>query len=517
MASSSLAIACAAVLLAVTLVCLNGSEYFAFIRNRRRTGCYMARKYPHSEPFLGYDLYRKRRRALANGDTQDLYTSDFNRLGKTWQETFLGQRIINTMDAVNHQYIHALGFEDFGKSPQRAKLSAQVLGNGIFIAEGSQWKHSRSIIKPIFAKAEVENMTMMAKHVDRFLALVPRDSSDFDIQPMLKKLFLDFSTEFLFGESVNAQTPEGAATGENFLRSLDETLLGWNKRRQAGLLSFRYTFDKSWAKAYTQLYSFIDARVNRALELTSCSANGKVESRIRNQPGRYVLLHELVKDNQDPISLRFELINVFLPSRDTTAALLSNTFFQLARHPKYWKQLRESALSLPINPADPSSLSFSTLKSLLPFRYVIYETLRTLGPAGRIFRTARRDTTLPRGGGPDGRAPVFVARGTTVCSLTYHIHHDRDIWGNDADDFRPERWEEGPKGGWEFVPFLGGPRICPAQQQVLIQATYLLLRMVSEFEWIENRDEIWEYVELQRMAVESRRGVKIALGSTAVI
>ena len=251
--------------------------------------------------------------------------------------------------------------------------------------------------------------------------------------------------------------------------------------------------------------------MSNALELTSSTASEKEVSSPIDPSRRYILLYELAKQVRSSIALRFELINVFLPSRDTTAALMSNFFFQLSRYPSYWTQLRHSALSLPFDPTDPSSLSFSTLKSLLPFRYVIQETLRTLGPAGRVFRAARHDTTLPRGGGPDGNAPVFVPRGTTVCSLTYHIHHDRDIWGEDSDTFRPERWTEGNKGGWEFVPFLGGPRICPAQQQVLIQATYLLLRVVREFDWIENRDETEEYIELQKMAIESRGGVKIAL------
>ena len=305
------------------------------------------------------------------------------------------------------------------------------------------------------------------------------------------------------------QTPENAAEGEAFLRSLDETLLGWNKRRQAGFFSFKYIFDSSWIKAYTRLHSFIDARVHRAL---SYQVSSKAGTHGDDSTHRYILLHELTNNVRDPVSLRFELINVFLPSRDTTAALVSNIFFQLARNPKNWTRLRETAMSLPYDPEDPLSLSFETLKSLLPFRHVIYETLRTLGPAGRIFRTARCNTTLPRGGGPDGKAPVFVSKGTTLCSLTYHIHHDRDVWGDDADDFRPERWEEGSRAPWEFVPFLGGPRICPAQQQVIIQATYLLLRMVRKFEWIDNRDEVLEYVELQRMAIESRRGVRIALG-----
>jgi cytochrome P450 monooxygenase len=260
------------------------------------------------------------------------------------------------------------------------------------------------------------------------------------------------------------------------------------------------------------MYSFIDTHVHRALHLTSPSATEKKISPSDNSSHRYILLYEMAKEIRDPVALRFELINVFLPSRDTTAALLSNIFFQLARYPKYWTQLRETALSLPFDPSDPTTLSFSALKSLLPFRYFIQETFRTLGPAGRVFRAARCDTTLPRGGGPDGKSPVFVPKGTTVCSLTYHIHHDKDIWGDDADEFRPERWAEGSRNGWEFVPFLGGPRICPAQQQVLLQATYVLLRVVREFEWIENRDEIEKYVELQRMAIESRRGVMIALG-----
>ncbi len=144
--------------------------------------------YPHIDPFFGYDLYKERQRAFREGNLQALYTRHFSRLGKTWEEILLDQRVINTMDIANHHYIHTVGFEDFGKPTRRSKISAPILGNGIFMAEGTQWKHSRSIIKPIFAKADTGNIGMMACHVDRFLALIPRDSSTFDIQPMLKRL-----------------------------------------------------------------------------------------------------------------------------------------------------------------------------------------------------------------------------------------------------------------------------------------------------------------------------------------
>ena len=158
-----------------------GTEFVAFKVKREQTGCFRAPMYPHTDPFGGSDLAKQRQQANKNGNLQALYTRHFNTLGKTWEEIFWNERVINTMDAVNHQYIHALGFEDFGKPNQRMKISAPILGNGIFAAEGAHWKHSRSIIKPIFARAELENMSMMAKHVDRFINLLPRNSETFDV------------------------------------------------------------------------------------------------------------------------------------------------------------------------------------------------------------------------------------------------------------------------------------------------------------------------------------------------
>ena len=188
MAPILLGLAWAAALAIIALLYQKVIQYVAFRMKRRQTGCFGAHRYPHSDLFFGYDLYKERQRAFRQGNLQALYTRDFNRLGKTWEEIFLDQRVINTMDIANHHYIHTVGFEDFGKPSRRSKISAPILGNGIFMAEGAQWKKSRSIIKPIFAKADTGNIEMMACHVDRFLALIPRDSSTFDIQPMLKRL-----------------------------------------------------------------------------------------------------------------------------------------------------------------------------------------------------------------------------------------------------------------------------------------------------------------------------------------
>lgn len=184
---------------------------------------------------------------------------------------------------------------------------------------------------------------------------------------------------------------------------------------------------------------------------------------------------------------------------------MANVLFHLARNPEVWSQLRAESLALGDVP-----ITFEVLKSLKIFKWVINETLCLQGPSGRAQRQALCDTILPVGGGPEGKAPVFVEKGTIVALNFWGLTHDKDIWGDDVNKFNPQRWVD-KRPLWEFVPFMGGPRICPAQQQVLTQRTYLLVRMTREFVRIENRDPVKEYVELVKMTTESRHGVRVAL------
>src|SRR4051812_157966 len=65
-------------------------------------------------------------------------------------------------------------------------------------------------------------------------------------------------------------------------------------------------------------------------------------------------------------------------------------------------------------------------------------------------RYAIRDTILPVGGGPDESAPLFVPKGTLVAYNPYAMHRRKDLFGPDADVFRPERWET-LRPGWEYL------------------------------------------------------------------
>jgi cytochrome P450 len=77
-------------------------------------------------------------------------------------------------------------------------------------------------------------------------------------------------------------------------------------------------------------------------------------------------------------------------------------------------------------------------------------------------RAALKMTTLPTGGGRDGKSPILVRRGEGVGYCVYAMHRRKDIYGPDAEEFRPERWEAPNMKdlGYAYLPFNGGPRIC---------------------------------------------------------
>jgi cytochrome P450 len=64
------------------------------------------------------------------------------------------------------------------------------------------------------------------------------------------------------------------------------------------------------------------------------------------------------------------------------------------------------------------------------------------------------DTVLPRGGGPDGKSPIFIPKKMMVMWSAYSMHRSEDFYGEDAEEFKPERWEK-LRPGWEYLPFNG--------------------------------------------------------------
>ena len=212
-----------------------------------------------------------------------------------------------------------------------------------------------------------------------------------------------------------------------------------------------------------------------------------------------------------------------MAAQETTSNLLANTVFLLSRHPAYWQRIRQEAVEKGTSLLTYDALMSSTLLQNLLHECMSFEetnmcvsilnifaALRLYPIFARLARTALRDTTLPVGGGPEQKDPIFVPKGYAVEWSQYAMNRDPSVFGDDVEEFNPDRWNDIRPGPWQYFPFGGGPRNCLGQQKVLVEAAYTLVRMATRFETLESRDERpWKGVVT--LTCKNGNGCKVAL------
>ncbi|KAF1843985.1 cytochrome P450 52A12 [Cucurbitaria berberidis CBS 394.84] len=417
----------------------------------------------------------------------------------TFYQHLMGARNYFTMEPKNIQAILATQFKDFGLGERRNGNFSPLLGWGIFSTDGKEWEHARALLRPQFARDQVSDLELEESHVQDMMRVIPANKDGWtdiiDLQPLFFRLTIDSATEFLFGESVDSQLsllPDYVSSKAPMTVSEHEFAVSFdaaqNTIAKASRLGEGYwlVYDKTFKEHCNRCHTFIDHYVQLALSKEKTST----QTTSHGKP-RYVFLDALVESTRNPIELRSHLISILLAGRDTTASLLSYVFMLFIQHPDVYAKLRAIIQEEFGTYRNSKPLTFSNLKGCNYLQWVINETLRLYPVVPLNGRRALRDTTLPTGGGPDGTAPIYVRKGEQVDYSVYIMHRRKDLWGQDADEFKPDRWD-GRKSGWEYLPFNGGPRICIGQQFALTEAGYVIVRLVQRYEKMEGIGNTWE-------------------------
>ncbi|XP_066320797.1 cytokinin hydroxylase-like [Miscanthus floridulus] len=168
----------------------------------------------------------------------------------------------------------------------------------------------------------------------------------------------------------------------------------------------------------------------------------------------------------------------FFGGHETTALALSWTLLMLAAHPDWQDALREEVAR---ELGDHQNLDAAALGRLTKMGWVMNEALRLYPPSPNVQRQALEDVTA------EGKSTgVVIPRGTNMWVDVVTMHHDVELWGADAHEFRPERFARDPvQGGCRhrmgFLPFGFGGRICVGRNLTAMEYRVVLAMLLRRF------------------------------------
>jgi cytochrome P450 len=173
---------------------------------------------------------------------------------------------------------------------------------------------------------------------------------------------------------------------------------------------------------------------------------------------------------------------------ETTASSFTWAVYLLCQKPEVQTKLREAIH------ANISSLSDSMdhvkLDGIAYLHAVCNEVLRLYSPVPLTLRDAAHDTTI---------LGQFVPKTTKIIISPWAINHNKQLWGEDAAEFNPDRWmapgqtnSGGAASNYAFLTFLHGPRSCIGQRFAIAEMACLLAAFVGkyEFEMVDPHEKI---------------------------
>ncbi|KAL8541286.1 hypothetical protein ACS0TY_002509 [Phlomoides rotata] len=339
---------------------------------------------------------------------------------------------VYTSDPANIEYILKTNFHNYGKGWYNYSILRGLLGDGIFTVDGEKWREQRKVSSHEFSTRVLRDFSSVVfrKNVVKLANIVSEAANStkpMDIQDLFMKASLDSIFRVAFGVEL-------------------DTMCGSNEEG----VKFSTAFDD--ASAMT-LWRYVDIswKIKKALNIGS-EAVLKKNVRVVDE-FVYKLISsksEKMHESQDDPS-------------DTTAATLSWFIYALCKHPHVQEKVAEE-IKYATNSKDvlnisefSVSVSEEALEKMHYLHAALTETLRLYPAVPVDAKECLCDDTMPDG--------FSVKKGDMVAYQPYAMGRMRFIWGDDALEFKPERWldENGcfqPESPFKFTAFQAGPRIC---------------------------------------------------------
>ncbi|WWC98172.1 hypothetical protein V866_005063 [Kwoniella sp. B9012] len=448
-----------------------------------------------------------------------------------------------TADPVALSYVLNHG-DIFPKPPQTRKGMADMLGNGVLVAEGHDHKRQRKLLNPSFSPLAIKGMIPIF----------------YDKAYELKEKFINLieNTENTEGDAASPTPPKEEDVVQGTRKIDVMSWLGKCTLDVIGLAGFNYDFKaledphNELAEAYRKMFSagmevtvgaiiqalfpvFQIIPTQRMKMVKESSAKTKeIGQKLIDEKKRAILaahehgiekkedighdlLSHLIKANMasdlrpdqrlSDDEVLAQITTFMLAGNETSSTALTWILYTLSQHPDAQKRLREEAMGV----ADERP-SLDTLNSLSYMDAVIREVLRLSAPAPATMRECIEPTVVPLGTPVEGRDgkmidSVHLPKGATMMIPILNVNTSTLVWGPDAEEFNPDRFlkpasstesnANSVPGVWgNLLTFLGGTRNCIGYRFALAEIKVILFVLIRGFEF----EELPSKPEIERKA-----------------
>ncbi|KAJ7698392.1 cytochrome P450 [Mycena rosella] len=444
------------------------------------------------------------------GNLREIFEDEDSGLQDHWLEQygrtmkfhrFFGQAQLFTTDtkAVHHFLSNNHIYE---KSEATRVSLGRIVGPGILVVEGDVHKQQRKIMNPAFGAPQVRELTSIFVDTsiqlrDIWVAQAAQNGgvARVEVLSWLSKATLDIIGLAGFNYRINALGAESHDVPDPLAEAFDALFTSGTGFGVLRLLQSRVSVLRNIPTKQDIIMHAAQAtmlRIGRQLLEESkreIAANGTFDT----GRGRD-LLTLLVRANTSkeiPADQRLSDEDVLaLAGHETSSTAVTWALFALTQNMAAQRRLREELLAVTTD-----TPTMDELNSLPYLECVVKETLRVHAPVTGTDRMAMRDDVVPLG------TPVTDIHGTVHESLHIRkgqrilipiisLNRDSAIWGPDAMEFIPERWEAGTPvsntipGVWgHMMTFLGGPRSCIGFRFSLVEIKALLFTLVRALEF----------------------------------
>ncbi|KAJ4975954.1 hypothetical protein NE237_001060 [Protea cynaroides] len=348
--------------------------------------------------------------------------------------------------------------------------------SGVVAYEGEKWAKHRRIINPAFHMEKLKHMlsafyTSSNEMVSRWEKLITLEGScELDVWPELQNLTGDVISRAAFGSSYEE--------GKRVFKLQDE---------QAELLvqSFPTAFIPGFSLLPTKRNKRMKASHREISDILMDIINKRQKAMMLGQAKTDDLLGLLLESNQKEIqenktkNIGMTMEDVieecklfYFAGQETTSVLLVWTMIILSMHPEWQVRAREEVIQI----FGKNKPNFDSLSHLKIVTMILYEVLRLYPPVLDLSRRTYKNIKL---------GEISLPPGIEVMLPILLVHHDHEIWGEDAEEFKPERFVEGiskaTKNKVSFFPFGWGPRICIGQNFAMTEAKMALAMILQRF------------------------------------